>query len=163
VLDALSRELCLVVDGAGRVTWADARAARLGLSPGEALAARCVPGCEEKAAELCRRGALDVVRGWELVGSTVPQDYADAVAEAARAFHEIVELNRELARRKLRLDESNQGIRQLHEELAQQADRLRSSNEAKGRLVVSRTSWSGSSSRSPRRRASASRARSGRT
>jgi signal transduction histidine kinase/CheY-like chemotaxis protein len=161
VLDTLSRELYLVVDGAGRVTWADERAARLGLAPGEPLAARCVPGCEEKAAELCRRGALDVVRGWELsivvggkpttiafsarpvaggiaiVGSIVPQDGADAVAEAARAFHEIVELNRELARRKLRLEESNKGIRQLHEELAQQADRLRSSNEVKGRLVAS--------------------------
>jgi signal transduction histidine kinase/CheY-like chemotaxis protein len=160
-LDALSRELTAIVDRDGVITWADARAVRLGLVPGSSFQAGCMPGCEDKAAELCRRGALDVVRGWELscvvdgkpttiafaaqpvpggvalVGSIVPQDYANAVVEASRSFHEIVELNRELARRKQRLEESNQGIRQLHEELAQQADRLRSSNEVKGRLVAS--------------------------
>lgn len=160
-LDALSRELCLVVDASGIVAWVDARAERLGYAVGQPFAAGCVPGCEEKAAELCRRGAIDIVHNWELpyihggkpvtvvfgaypveggaalVGSAVPQDYADAIAESNRAIHEIVELNRELARRKQRLEESNHGIRQLHEELAQQADRLRSSNEVKSRIVAS--------------------------
>lgn len=161
VLDALSRELAVVVDASGAVTWADARATRFGFSPGAPFSAGCVPGCEAKAAELCRRAVAEVVRGWELpyifdgkpvtivfagqpvsggtalVGSIVPQEYADAVAAGNRAIHEIVEVNRELARRKARLEESNKGIRQLHEELAQQADRLRSSSEVKSRLVAS--------------------------
>jgi signal transduction histidine kinase/CheY-like chemotaxis protein len=161
VLDALSRELAIVVDASGAITWADARAARLGFSPGAPFTTGCMPGCETKAAELCRRAAIDVVSGWELpyvmggkpvtivfagrpieggialVGSVVPQEYADAIAAGNRAIHEIVEANRELARRKARLEESNQGIRQLHEELAQQADRLRTSGEVKGRLVAS--------------------------
>ncbi len=121
-----------------------------------------MPGCEDKAAELCRRGALEVVRGWELpyvvdgkpttiafaarptpggvalVGSIVPQDYANAVGEASRSFHEIVELEPPSSRAASSGSRrANQGIRQLHEELAQQADRLRSSNEVKSRLVAS--------------------------
>ncbi len=151
----------MIVNAAGEVTWADARAARLGFAPGVPFTTGCVPGCEAKAAELCRRAARAHVHGWELpyvlagkpvtvvfagqavaggialVGSIVPQEYAEAVAAGNRAIHEIVEANRELARRKLRLEESNQGIRQLHEELAQQTDRLRASGEVKSRLVAS--------------------------
>lgn len=158
--DEASRELGLVVDAQGTITAVDARAERLGLTVGEQLGRHVVPGTEEKVAELCCAACREDVRAWEvalvvggapvtvlfdgrpyeggaaLLGSRVPQDYADAVAEGNRAVHEIVGLNRELARQKLRLEESNKGIRALHAELEQQADRLRTSAEVKGRLVA---------------------------
>ncbi|HLL22073.1 MAG TPA: hybrid sensor histidine kinase/response regulator, partial [Kofleriaceae bacterium] len=61
---------------------------------------------------------------------------ADAIAEAWRAMHEIVDLHRELARQKARLEESNKAVRILHVELEQYADRMRSAAEIKGRLVA---------------------------
>ena len=155
-----SRELGLVVDEDCTITAVDSRAARLGLRPGARLAQYVVTGTEEKAAELCRAACHGSVRAWEiplvvdgspvtvlfggrphnggaaLLGSRVPQDYADAVAEENRAMHDIVGLNRELARQKLRLEESNKAIRALHAELEQQADRVRASAEVKGRLVA---------------------------
>lgn len=160
VLEQCSREFAVVVDVAGVVRWADIRAHRLGVAPPGRLADVVVPGCEDKAAELARQGCREVVRGWELalvvdgkpvtatfsarphdggaalLGSLIGQDYADAIAEGNRAVHEIVALNRELARQKLRLEESNTAIRALHGELAQQADRMRSAAEVKGRLVA---------------------------
>lgn len=159
-LDLASRELALHVDADGTVKWADARAVRLGLTAGVRLASVAVPGCEDKAAELARRGCEDVLAGWELplvidgkpatvlfgarpceggaalLGSLVAQDYATTIAEGAHAVHEIVTLNRELARQKIRLEESNTAIRALHGELEQQADRLRASAEVKSRLVA---------------------------
>jgi signal transduction histidine kinase len=155
-----SRELGLVVDEDSTITAVDSRAARLGLRPGVRLAQCVVTGTEEKAAELCRAACHGNVRAWEiplvvdgspvtvlfggrphdggaaLLGSRVPQDYTDAVAEENRAMHDIVGLNRELARQKLRLEESNRAIRALHAELEQQADRVRASAEVKGRLVA---------------------------
>ena len=155
-----SREFCVLVDEAGRIAWVDPRAQRLGLAVGDALAAHVVPGTEDKAAALVERASRDLVRAWELalvvrdvpvtvvfegrphgrcaalLGSLVPQDYADAVTESNRSVHEIVNLNRELARQKQRLEESNKGVLALHAELAQQADRLRSSAEVKSRLVA---------------------------
>lgn len=158
----LGRELCFVVDASGAITWADARAAAAGLTPPETLASRCVPGAEAKAAALLEQAAAGSVRGWELalviegapttvtvaarpaadggvvvVGSAVPQDFATAIAEGNRAIYEIVGLNRELARQKQRLEDSNRGIRSLHAELEQQTDRLRSAAEIKSRLVAS--------------------------
>lgn len=155
-----SRELCLVVDSEGTIQWTDERAQRLGIAAPVQLSAHVVPGVEAKVAELCKRGCIDALHGWELplvlqgkpitavfsarpiaggaalLGSLVPHDYAEAVAEGNRSVHEIVGLNRELARQKLRLEESNKAIRALHAELEQQADRLRTSAEIKGRLVA---------------------------
>jgi signal transduction histidine kinase len=158
--DRASREIGLLVDVSGAIRWSDARAQRLGLTPQGNLIAVVVPGCEDKARELCRLGCRGVVTGWELplvvggkpattvfhaqpcgdgavlLGSLIAQDYADAIAEGNRAVHEIVTLNRELARQKLQLEESNAAIRALYGELVQQADRLRVSAEIKGRLVA---------------------------
>ncbi|HSN27320.1 MAG TPA: response regulator [Kofleriaceae bacterium] len=155
-----SREFSVLVDEGGRIVWVDVRAERLGLAVGDELAAHVVPGTEEKASELVHRACRDLVRAWELalvvraapvtvlfegrphgacaalLGSLVPQDFADAVAEGNRSVHEIVDLNRELARQKQRLEESNKGVRALHAELEQQADRLRTSAEVKSRLVA---------------------------
>lgn len=155
-----SRELCLVVDREGTIRWTDDRAQRLGIAAPAQLSSLVVPGVEGKAVDLCKRGCVDALHGWELplvlqgkpitavfsarpiaggaalLGSLVPHDYAEAVAEGNRSVHEIVGLNRELARQKLRLEESNKAIRALHAELEQQADRLRTSAEIKGRLVA---------------------------
>lgn len=160
VLEQVSREFALVVDVSGSIRWADARAARLGIAAHASLAAIAVPGCEDKATELARQACRVTVSAWELplvidgkpatavfsgqpwdggaalLGSLIAQDYAHAIAEGNRAVHEIVALNRELARQKLRLEESNAAIRALHAELAQHADRMRSVAEVKGRLVA---------------------------
>jgi len=159
-LERASSELGLLVDASGQIRWSDARAQRIGLAPPANLVDLVVPGCEDKARALCREGCHFVVTAWELpivvagkpatalfnarpcdggaalLGSLLAQGYADAIAESNRAVHEIVGLNRELARQKARLEESNQAIRALHGELAQQADRLRASAEVKARLVA---------------------------
>ncbi|MCY1069779.1 response regulator [Nannocystis sp. RBIL2] len=159
-IEALSRELALVVAPDGRIEWADSRAQQHGLQVGADLRAAVVPGCESKLEELLRKAAAEPVAAWELslvlagkpmtlslsarpadgrvalVGSFLPQDYADSVHEAARAVTEIVNLNRQLARQKTRLEESNKAIRALHDELEQHADRLRTAAEIKSRLVA---------------------------
>ncbi|MDC0715585.1 ATP-binding response regulator [Nannocystis bainbridge] len=159
-IDALSRELALIVAPDSRIEWADPRAERHGLRAAAELRAAVVPGCETKLDELLRQAATEPVGGWELplvlagkpvtlsfsaraldgrialVGNFVPQGYAEAIGEAARAVQEIVDLNRQLARQKTRLEESNKAIRALHAELEQHADRLRSSAEVKSRLVA---------------------------
>ncbi|MCY1053999.1 response regulator [Nannocystis sp. SCPEA4] len=158
--DALSRELALLVARDGRIEWVDARAERHGLASASDLGASVVPGCEDKLTDLLRRAAEEPVSAWEvplvlagkpvtvsfaaqpvdgriaLLGSLLPQDYADSIREADRAVHEIVTLNRQLARQKIRLEESNNAIKALHAELEQHADRLRTSAEIKGRLVA---------------------------
>ncbi|HET9623834.1 MAG TPA: response regulator [Kofleriaceae bacterium] len=155
-----SREVGLFVDASGAIQWIDARGERLGLAGAKNLVELVVPGCEDKARELCRQGCRNVMTGWELplviggkpatglfsarpcaggaalLASLIAQDYADAIAEGNRAVYEIVALNRELARQKLRLEESNTAIRALHGELAQHADRLRTAAEVKSRLVA---------------------------
>ncbi|PCC67704.1 Signal transduction histidine kinase [Nannocystis exedens] len=159
-IEALSRELALVVTPDGRIEWADARAQRHGLQVATDLRAAVVPGCEEKLDELLRRAAEERVTAWELalvlagkpvtlsfsarpaearialVASFLPQDLADAIHEAARAVTDIVNLNRQLARQKTRLEESNKAVRALHAELEQHADRLRTSAEIKSRVVA---------------------------
>ncbi|NVB78209.1 MAG: response regulator [Kofleriaceae bacterium] len=159
-LSQMSRELGLVVEAGGRIVWADARAQAVGLVEGGSLVDQVVPGTEDKARELCSRGRSEDVSSWELplvvdgkpvtmmfcarpadgrvalLASRIPQDYADAVVEGNRSVHEIVGLNRELAKQKQRLEESNKAIRGLHAELEEQADRLRTSAEIKSRLVA---------------------------
>ena len=158
VLAAASREFGLLVDHDGAITWLDDRARALGLA--ESLLRHVVPGCEAKALALCTQGSADSVSHWELplvirgkpttcsftarpfegkaalLGNLLAQDYADAVAAGDSTMHEILELNRQLARGKQRLEESNKAVRALHDELAQQADRLRTSAEVKSRLVA---------------------------
>ena len=159
--DELSRELRLLVEHDGTIVWGDEAAGRLGVRAGDRLDAHAVTGTEAKVHLLLGNARGELQRGWELalvidgrpatvlcnamphdgrialVASHVPQDTADAVAEASRAMHEIVLLNRELARQKSGLEDSNQAIRSLHDELAGHADRLRASADLKGRLVAS--------------------------
>lgn len=156
----LSRELRLAIDRLGVIVWADDRARAHGLESGKPFAGFAVEGTAEKVNELVRRAVETPQTGWELalvldgkpttvvcrttrsgehvavLVSLVPQDYADAVGEASRAMNEIVGLNRELARQKTRLEESNKAVRALHGELAEHADRMRASAEVKGRLVA---------------------------
>jgi signal transduction histidine kinase/CheY-like chemotaxis protein len=159
--DELSRELRFVLDREGRIGWCDERATRLGFAAGQLLADHALDGTREKVVELLARAARMEQTNWELalvldgkpatvlccarshdggvalLASQVSQDYAHAVAETAAAMNEVVGLNRELARSKTRLEESNKAIRALHGELEQHADRFRASAEVKGRLVAS--------------------------
>lgn len=159
-LELASREFALLVEPDSSVRWSDARAERLGIVPPVSLVDAALAGSEDKVRELARRGSGDTMTGWEvqlviagkptivvfsarpwqggaaLLGSLFAQDYADAIAEGNRAVHEIVTLNRELARQKARLEESNTAIRALHDELVQHADRMRSVAEIKSRLVA---------------------------
>jgi signal transduction histidine kinase/CheY-like chemotaxis protein len=159
-LEQASREFVLAVGPSGDVRWADARAGRLGIAPPASLVDAVMPGCEDKARELARKGSCVALAGWELplvvagkpatavfhaqpwdggaalLGSLIARDYVDAIAEGNRTMHEIVVLNRKLARQKLRLEESNTAIRALHGELAQHVERMRSTAEVKSRLVA---------------------------
>lgn len=160
LFDGLSRELRLVVDASGTIVWADERALTRGFAVNKPLVSYAIDGTGSKVEQLVQRSLNQPLVNWELafvlggkpqtlmcstqpaegrvmlLASLVPQDYADAVAEAGRAMNEIVGLNRELARQKLRLEESNVAIRALHTELEQHADRLRASAEVKSRLVA---------------------------
>ncbi len=161
MLAALSRELWLVVGATGSITACDPRATAAGFEPGRALRSYALPGTDGKVIELLVRAARERVAGWELAlvvgdrpitlvcaaaaaggqvaisASIVHQDQADALEEMVDSLAEIVTLNRELAKQKRRLQDSNEGIRALHSELEQQTDRLRASAEVKGRLVAS--------------------------
>lgn len=158
--ELLAREIRLVVDATGTITWSDDRARALGFVEGTALRSLLVPGTELKLEVLLRRGIEELVTGWELamlveerpatllfaaspvdgqiamVASLVSQDVADAVEQGREATAEMVLVNRELVRQRTRLEESNKAIRSLHGELEQQADRLRASAEVKARLVA---------------------------
>ncbi|HEX3764619.1 MAG TPA: hybrid sensor histidine kinase/response regulator [Kofleriaceae bacterium] len=120
-LEQTSREFAALVEPAGVVRWADARAERLGIAPPRNLIDAAVPGGEDQVRELMRRGCCSELTGWELplviagqpvtavfsarpwqggaalLGSLIAQDHADAIVEGRRAMHEIVALNRELA------------------------------------------------------------------
>jgi signal transduction histidine kinase len=86
-------------------------------------------------------GVVGVVRWADIparqLGVAPPGRLADAVVPGCEdKAAELVALNRQLARQKLRLEESSTAIRALHGELAEQADRMRPAAEVKARLVA---------------------------
>jgi signal transduction histidine kinase/CheY-like chemotaxis protein len=170
-----SRELCLTCDKAGTIVWADARAERiLGAKAGVSFESLGVAGAESKLRQLLERALEADVSDWEipllafakpatvtmwarfveghvhLFGMVVPDGMGSTVRQLNDALSEVVELNRELARRKkeveaknaeltrayVELDESKRGVLNLHSELLEKADTLRRTADVRARVVA---------------------------
>lgn len=143
-IEALSRELVVVVDEPGRITWANARAVELvGAAPGRSLRDCCLPGTADKASELTRRGLGDRLADWELtmlhggkpatvtfsstpwqgqvllVGQLMSGTYQRAIGQMQDTMDDIVALNREIVRQKQEItrfaDRLAESRRDLHE------------------------------------------------
>ena len=107
----LSREVALVCDASGTLTWADERAGRLlEATPGQALRSLAAQGTEDKVDRLITLARDERVEGWEvilcvggmprtfafrgapyeggaaLVGSLVPEDYAASLSQVSETM-----------------------------------------------------------------------------
>ena len=172
---ALSREVALACAASGEILWADERAARLlEVAPGHALRALAAQGTEDKVERLLTLARGERVEGWEvvlcvndkpctfafrgaphdggvaLVGSLVPEDYADSLSQVSETLSELAALHRETERqqRELKrradellrlnreLEESNRGVRTLHAELDEKTESLIRAAEIKSRVVA---------------------------
>jgi signal transduction histidine kinase/CheY-like chemotaxis protein len=140
----LSREVALVCDASGIVTWADERAVRLlEATPGRPLRAIAAQATEDKVDKLITLAHEERVEGWELilcvagqpktfafrgtpfnggtalVGSLVPEDYASALTQVSESMSELAALHRETDRQqrelKRRADELSRLNRDLEE------------------------------------------------
>src|SRR5690348_16633059 len=123
--DDESREFALSCAADGTVRWADARAARLQLQPGERLHARAVPGTEEKLSRFFTRAQSEICANVEqslvlagrvvtcsfhakpdgeggvlLLGSRLPDDHHRTLGQVAESIEEMQTLNREIVRQK---------------------------------------------------------------
>ncbi len=140
--DALSREVMLQVDEAGRVTWADERTLRkLGVKPGARFSSLAAPGTEAKADGLCARGRVDEVKGSEIplvVGGAVstftfratPDGRGGALLcglgapseqgillQMQESMGEVVTLNRQIARQKRELEHQHGQLERAYRDL----------------------------------------------
>ncbi len=171
--EALSRELWLVVDRQWMVLWLDERArGALEIQPGARLGDLCGPGEEEKLERLAERPSSNASEialtvggkrrvlafrasamddgNLALVGSLVPDDYAQALVQVSTMLSELGQLHhetdrqqRELLRRHeelvrvhRELDDTAKGVVALHAELGEKDDSIRRVSEVKSRLVT---------------------------
>ena len=157
---SLSREIALLVDGDGSVTWADDRAAqRLGDLRGRALAAVATPGTEAKAARLVAEVLAAPVARFEvslltggkpstfafrgepcdggavLVGLHVTEEEESTFASVAATMAEISELHRTSERHRRDLADSHRALLTANAELDDKSDELRRAADVKSRVV----------------------------
>ena len=143
-LDHFSREFALTCDRAGRITWADSRAARLaGLSSGMRLAGVVTPGTESKLEALIAQAVHQPVSSWEvplvvngkpstvifsarlygdellLVGQFVPRHFSDAIEQLADSMQEVISLNREVVAQKKEIQRRHAELLKLNADLAE--------------------------------------------
>jgi signal transduction histidine kinase len=138
-----SRELAFSCDAQGRITWADARAARiLGAQPQVLFSALAVAGTEGKVRALLDRAQTEDVTNWELAlvasrtpstvcissqrdpsgalhfhGFVLPDGSAGTVQRLNQAMDDVVSLNREISRRKKELATKNEELTRAYLEL----------------------------------------------
>lgn len=129
-----SREFVVLADAAGGIRMVDGRAAkRLGLAAGMRLETLSPPGSGAALRALLARACRECVRDWELplrvdgrevtysfrgcpdgtggamlLGSSIPEDYGQALREVQGAMEEIVALNRELSLKRHELQERSE-------------------------------------------------------
>ncbi|WP_375769687.1 response regulator [Archangium gephyra] len=140
----LSREVALVCDASGTLTWLDDRAGRLlEAVTGQALRSLAAQGTEDKVDRLVTLARDERVERWEiilcvggmprtfafrgapheggaaLVGSLVPEDYAASLSQVSETMSELAGLHRETERQqrelKRRADELTRINRELEE------------------------------------------------
>jgi signal transduction histidine kinase/CheY-like chemotaxis protein len=138
-----SRELAFSCDSLGRITWADARAARiLGARPEVLFSALAVAGTESKIRALLDRAQSEDVSNWEVAlvasrapctvcissqrdpsgsvhfhGFVLPESSADMVRQLSEALDDVVSLNREISRQKKELAAKNEELTRAYLEL----------------------------------------------
>ncbi|UQA55153.1 response regulator [Polyangium aurulentum] len=138
-----SREIALVCDAQGVITWADGRAERhVCARPGVSLSTLAVQGTEEKAMRLLQRGLEDAVRNWELslvckgrpttvsfcarpdgegrvllLGHIMPDGIGSVVEQLNGTLNEIVTLNREIMRQSRQLEQQRDELSRTNREL----------------------------------------------
>ncbi|SEK94216.1 Signal transduction histidine kinase [Stigmatella aurantiaca] len=156
LLDALSREVALVCDPGGTITWADARAENiLGAQQGKRLRALAAQGTEEKVDRLLLQAREERVDGWELilcagenkpttfafraqpyegqvvmVGSLVPEDYGAALSQVSSTLSELSTLHRETERQQRELQRRADELQRLNRELEESNRGVRSLHAA---------------------------------
>ncbi len=151
VWHSLSREVMLVCDTAGTVTWADERAVRmLEATPTRSLKELAATGAEEKVERLFTLVRDEPVEGWELVlyvggqprtfafrarmyegqvalmGSLVPEDYAASLSQVSETMSELAVMHRETERQQRELKRRADELSRLNRELAESARGVRS-------------------------------------
>ncbi|ADO68098.1 response regulator [Stigmatella aurantiaca] len=156
LLDALSREVALVCEPSGLITWADARAESiLGARKGTRLRLLAAQGTEEKVDRLLLQAHEERVEGWELilctsdhkpttfafraqpyegqvvmVGSLVPEDYGAALSQVSSTLSELSALHRETERQQRELQRRADELQRLNRELEESNRGVRSLHAA---------------------------------
>ncbi|WNG43065.1 response regulator [Archangium minus] len=138
----LSREVALVCDASGTLTWADERAVRLlEAVPGQPLRKLAAQGTEDKVDKLITLARDERVEGWEiilcvagmprtfafrgapheggvaLVGSLVSEDYAESLSQVSETMSELAALHRETERNQRELKRRADELLRLNREL----------------------------------------------
>jgi signal transduction histidine kinase/CheY-like chemotaxis protein len=138
----LSREVALMCDVSGIVTWADERAVRLlEAVPGRPLRELAARATEDKVDRLITLARDERVEGWELilcvagqpktfafrgapleggtalVGSLVPEDYASSLSQMSETMSELAVLHRETDRQQRELKRRADELTRLNREL----------------------------------------------
>lgn len=156
----LSREVALLVDAYGAVTWADERSRRLlGDLVGRPLASIATPGTEAKVGRLVAgvlaaavprfevslvsngRPATFAFRGEPcdggavLVGLHVSDEEDATYASVAATMSEIAELHRASERNRRDLADSHRALLTMNAELDDKSDELRRASDVKSRVV----------------------------
>ncbi|AKI99266.1 signal transduction histidine kinase [Archangium gephyra] len=138
----LSREVALVCDAAGTLTWVDDRAVRLlETGPGQALRSLAAQGTEDKVDRLVTLSRDERVERWEvilcvggqprtfafrgapheggsaLVGSLVTEDYAASLSQVSETLSELASLHRETERQQRELKRRADELARINREL----------------------------------------------
>ncbi|KFA91589.1 hybrid sensor histidine kinase/response regulator [Archangium violaceum] len=138
----LSREVALVCDASGTLSWMDDRAARLlEASPGQTLRSLAAQGTEDKVDKLVTLSRDERVERWEiilcvagqprtfafrgapheggaaLVGSLVTEDYAAALSQVTETLSELSALHRETERQQRELKRRADELARINREL----------------------------------------------
>jgi signal transduction histidine kinase/CheY-like chemotaxis protein len=155
-LHALSREVALVCDTSGTITWADERARNvLCVEVGQPLRALAAKGTEEKVDRLLVQAREERVENWELilcrqgenpttfafcarphdgqlvlVGSLVPEDYGSALSQVSSTLSELATLHRETERQQRELVRRANELMRLNRELEESNRGVRSLHAA---------------------------------
>ncbi|WP_426734081.1 ATP-binding protein [Myxococcus faecalis] len=154
-VDELSREVAMMCDAEGVLTWVDARAQGvLEAVPGKTLRALAAQGTEDKVDRLLIQARDERVEGWELilcrgqtpttfafrarpheggvlmVGSLVPEDYGNALEQVSTTMSELSALHREAESQRRELKRRADELMRLNRELEESNRGVRSLHAA---------------------------------
>ncbi|WP_141327986.1 hybrid sensor histidine kinase/response regulator [Myxococcus sp. AB025B] len=154
-VDELSREVAMLCDAEGVLTWVDARAQGvLEAVPGKTLRALAAQGTEDKVDRLLIQARDERVDGWELilcrgqtpttfafrarpheggvlmVGSLVPEDYGNALEQVSTTMSELSALHREAESQRRELKRRADELMRLNRELEESNRGVRSLHAA---------------------------------